>query len=84
MAWQSAAEPRVRQNASVGKVHRLSRKGVPDKRRGSTPTPEGVDDIVSASSKDEEWSNSDVLETCGAPATLREQNHGLEVILKLA
>ena len=44
--------------------------------RGSTPTPEGVDDIVSASSKDEEWSNSDVLETCASVASLREQNHG--------
>ena len=51
--------------------------GVPDKRRGSTPTPEGVDDIVSASAKAEEWSEDDISETCRMVATSGEQNHGL-------
>ena len=34
MAWQSAAEPRVRQNASARKVHRLSLTGVPEQAFG--------------------------------------------------
>ena len=67
----------MREIPSYEKVHRLSRKGVPDKRRGSTPTPEGVDDIVSASWKHEERSEDDISETCWMVATSGEQNHGL-------
>ena len=74
----------IREKPVCKKVHRLSRKGVPDKRRGSTPTPEGVDDIVSALWKHNEWSEVDSSETCWIIATSGEQNHGLKSYRKKA
>lgn len=82
-AWYNgrlAAEPTGDRTPPLGRFIDYPAREYPSKllARGSTLTPEGVNEIVSALWKHEEWSGLTSWKPAGGVAPTGEQTHGLQ------